>query len=160
MYFLHTCFNVHQYRFGKSWMFCLCFVLDNSKSPSSFSVSELTPVWSQQCTAPQYKREEKRSGTSPLNCTWAPPCSRNNRDSCTHWLVPGSRGFCSSESGNCNWYRKHTIFFLNVCCVLVFYVFVLFCVLVFLYGPFCQGVIDISTLFTTFFLWTSLQFIL
>ena len=32
----------------------------------------------------------------------------------------------------------------------------------FLYGPFCYGVLklDISTLFTTFFIWTSLQFIL
>jgi len=34
--------------------------------------------------------------------------------------------------------------------------------LVFLYGPFCHGALkhDISTLFTTFFVWTSLQFIL
>jgi len=38
-------------------------------------------------------------------------------------------------------------------------VLVLFCILV-LYGPFCHGVLklDISTLFTTFCLWTSLQF--
>jgi len=38
--------------------------------------------------------------------------------------------------------------------------FVMFCV--FLYGPFCHGThkLDLSTLFTTFFLWTSLPFIL
>jgi len=38
--------------------------------------------------------------------------------------------------------------------------FVMFCV--FLYGPFCHGAhkLDLSTLFTTFFLWTSLPFIL
>ena len=37
--------------------------------------------------------------------------------------------------------------------------FVMFCV--FLYGPFCRGAhkLDLSTLFTTFFLWTSLPFI-
>jgi len=37
--------------------------------------------------------------------------------------------------------------------------FVMFCV--FLYGPFCHGAhkLDLSTLFTTFFLWTSLPFI-
>jgi len=38
--------------------------------------------------------------------------------------------------------------------------FVMFCV--FLYGPFCHGAhkLDLSTLFTTFFLWTSPPFIL
>jgi len=38
--------------------------------------------------------------------------------------------------------------------------FVMLCV--FLYGPFCHGAhkIDVSTLFTTFFLWKSLPFIL
>ena len=38
--------------------------------------------------------------------------------------------------------------------------FVKFCV--FLYGPFCHGAhkLDLSTLFTTFFLWTSLSFII
>jgi len=38
--------------------------------------------------------------------------------------------------------------------------FVMFCV--FLYGTFCHGAhkLDLSTLFTTFFLWTSLPFIL
>jgi len=43
----------------------------------------------------------------------------------------------------------------------VVHVFVSFCVLV-LYGPFCHGALklDISTLFTTFFIWSSLQFIL
>ena len=40
------------------------------------------------------------------------------------------------------------------------YCFVMFCV--FLYGPFCHGAhkLDLSTLFTTFFLWTSPPFIL
>ena len=53
------------------------------------------------------------------------------------------------------------MFFLNVCCVLVFYVFLCCSVCWFLYGPFCQGALklDISTLFATFFHWTSLQFI-
>jgi len=38
--------------------------------------------------------------------------------------------------------------------------FVMFCV--FVYGPFCHGAhkLDLSTLFTTFFLWTSPPFIL
>ena len=38
--------------------------------------------------------------------------------------------------------------------------FVMLCV--FLYGPFCHGAhkLDLSTLFTTFYLWTSLPFIL
>jgi len=48
--------------------------------------------------------------------------------------------------------------FLYVCCVFVYSVFVMFCV--FLYGPFCHGAhkLDLSTLFTTFVLWTSLPF--
>jgi len=51
---------------------------------------------------------------------------------------------------------------LNVCCILVFYVFLCCSVCLLLYRPFCHGALklDIFTLFTTFFLWTSLQFIL
>ena len=43
-------------------------------------------------------------------------------------------------------------FYLNVCCILVFHVFLFF------YGPFCHGALklDMPTLFTTFFLRTSL----
>ena len=52
--------------------------------------------------------------------------------------------------------RKNTkkSFFLNVCCVLVFQVFLYSSVCWFLYGPFCNGALkhDISTLFTKFFL--------
>jgi len=46
-------------------------------------------------------------------------------------------------------------------CLGVLRVFVLFCVF-FVYGPFCHVALklDMSTLFTTIFLWTSLQFIL
>jgi len=53
-------------------------------------------------------------------------------------------------------------FFVNVCCVMVFYLFLCGSVGWFLYGPFCHGALklDISTLFTTFCLWTSLQFVL
>jgi len=45
---------------------------------------------------------------------------------------------------------------------MVFYVFLCRSVCLFLYGPFCYGALklDMSTFFTTFFLWTSLQFIL
>jgi len=51
---------------------------------------------------------------------------------------------------------------LNVCCFIVFYVFLCRSVCWFLYRPFCHGALklDISTLFTIFFLWTYLQFIL
>jgi len=58
--------------------------------------------------------------------------------------------------------EKHKkIVFLNVCCVMVFYVFLCRSVCWFLYGPFCHGALkrNLSTFFTTFFLWTSLQFI-
>jgi len=50
----------------------------------------------------------------------------------------------------------------GVCCVMVFYVFLCRSVCWFLYGSFCHGALklDISKLFTPFFLWTSLQFIL
>jgi len=49
--------------------------------------------------------------------------------------------------------RKKSL--LNVCCVMVFYVFLCRSVCWFLYGPFCHGALklDISTLFTTFFLY-------
>ena len=64
---------------------------------------------------------------------------------------------------NIIFFEKHkNSFFLNVCCVLVFYVF-LFCSVFFsVYGPFCHCALnlDMSTLFTTFSLWTSLQFIM
>jgi len=52
--------------------------------------------------------------------------------------------------------------FLIVCCVLVFYVFCVVLCFFIVYGPFCQGAfnLDMSTLFTTLFYWTSLQFIL
>ena len=55
-----------------------------------------------------------------------------------------------------------TSFFLNFSCVMVFYVFFCRSMCWFLYGPFCHGALklDISTLFTTFFLCTSLQFML
>jgi len=55
--------------------------------------------------------------------------------------------------------KKHkNSFFLNVCCALVFYVFLCCSVCWFLYGPFCHGALklNISTVFITFFLWTSL----
>jgi len=50
--------------------------------------------------------------------------------------------------------NPHTKVFLNVCCVMVFYVFLCRSVCWFLYGLFCHGALklDISTLFTTFFL--------
>jgi len=54
-------------------------------------------------------------------------------------------------------------FFLNVSCVMLVYVFLCcYHVCWFLNGLFCHGALklDISTLFTTFFLWTSLQFML
>ena len=53
-------------------------------------------------------------------------------------------------------------FRLELSCVLVFCVFLCCSVCWFLYGPFYHGALklDISTLFTTFFLWTSLKFIL
>jgi len=56
--------------------------------------------------------------------------------------------------------QKKWIFF-NVCCVLLFYAFLCCSVCLFVYGPFCHGdlIFDMSTLFTTFFLWTSLQLI-
>jgi len=56
--------------------------------------------------------------------------------------------------------NTNKLLFLNVCCVLVYAVFC--CVPCVLYGPFCHGAhkLDLSTLFTTFFLWTSLPFIL
>jgi len=59
--------------------------------------------------------------------------------------------------------EKHKkCFFLNVCCVLVLCLFLCCSMCLFLYGPFWHGALklDISTLFTKFFLWTSLQFIL
>ena len=45
---------------------------------------------------------------------------------------------------------------------MVFYVFLCRSVCWILNGPFCHGALklDICTLFTTFFIWTSLQFIL
>ena len=51
---------------------------------------------------------------------------------------------------------------LNGCCVLVFYVFLCGSVCFSMYGPFCQVALklDVSTYFTTFFLRTSLQFII
>ena len=58
--------------------------------------------------------------------------------------------------------EKHkNIVFLNVCCVMMLCVFLCRSVCWFLYGPFCHGALklDVSTLFTTFFIWTSLQFI-
>jgi len=59
-------------------------------------------------------------------------------------------------------WKTQKCFFLNVCCVLVFCLFLYCSVCWFLYGPFCHGTlrIDISTLFTTFFLWKFLQFII
>ena len=50
----------------------------------------------------------------------------------------------------------------GVCCVMVFYMFLCRSVRWFLYGLFCHGALklNISTLFTIFFLWTSFQFIL
>jgi len=47
--------------------------------------------------------------------------------------------------------------FLNVCCVLLFCVFLCCSVFFVLYGPLCHGALrfDMSILFTTFFLWTS-----
>jgi len=62
---------------------------------------------------------------------------------------------------NSDWNRKtHERFFLNVCCVFEFYIFLCCSVCWFLYGPFCQGALKlkISTLFTTFFPWTSHKF--
>ena len=58
--------------------------------------------------------------------------------------------------------KKQTSFFLNSCCVMAFYEFLCRSVCWFLYGPFWHGALklDISTLFTTVFLWTYLQFIL
>jgi len=58
--------------------------------------------------------------------------------------------------------HTHTCFFLNVCCVLVFYVFLCCSVCWFLYGPFCHGALkfDVCSLFATLFLWISLQFII
>jgi len=49
----------------------------------------------------------------------------------------------------------------NITWHLVFYVFLCCSVCWFLYGQFCHGTLklDISTLFTTFFFWTSLQLI-
>jgi len=58
-------------------------------------------------------------------------------------------------------FRSECLLRLGVLCVFVLFC-VCFCVFfVFVYGPFCQCAlnIDMSTLFTTFFLWTSLQFI-
>jgi len=54
---------------------------------------------------------------------------------------------------------KNSYFFMSVASLYTS-CFVMFCV--FLYGPFCHGAhkLDLSTLFTTFFLWTSLPFIL
>jgi len=53
---------------------------------------------------------------------------------------------------------KNSCFFVSVASLCA-PCFVVFCV--FLYGPFCHGAhkFDLSTLFTTFFLWTSLPFI-
>jgi len=52
--------------------------------------------------------------------------------------------------------------FLNICCVMVFYMYLCRSVCWFSYGPFCHGALklDIFTSFTTFFLWTSLTLIL
>ena len=57
--------------------------------------------------------------------------------------------------------EKHKNSFFNVCCVLAFYVCLCCSVCWFLCVPFCQGSLklDISTLFSTFFLWTFLQFL-
>jgi len=58
---------------------------------------------------------------------------------------------------------KHKkVSFLNVCCVMMFYVFLCRSECWFLYEPFCHGTYKLgtSTLFTTFFLWATLQFIL
>jgi len=54
------------------------------------------------------------------------------------------------------------VFFLNVCSVLVFYMFLCCSVYLFLYGPFFHHALklDMSTLFTTFFLSKAFQFIL
>ena len=53
-----------------------------------------------------------------------------------------------------NGVHKTIVFFLNVCCVTVFYVFLCRSVCWFVYGPFGHGALkfDISTLFTTFIL--------
>jgi len=58
--------------------------------------------------------------------------------------------------------EKQKSVFLNACCAFVFYVFLCCSVCWFLYKTFCHGALklDISTKFTTTFLWTSLQFIL
>jgi len=59
-------------------------------------------------------------------------------------------------------FNKMCFFFINVCCVLVFYVFLCCSVCWIWYQSFCHVALklDISTLFTTFFLWTSLQCLL
>jgi len=64
----------------------------------------------------------------------------------------------NENSDNENW----ADFLLNVCCVLVFYVFLCCSVNWFLYAPFGHGALKlgISTLFTTFLLSTLLQLIL
>ena len=61
----------------------------------------------------------------------------------------------------CVWQNPKNTFILNVSCVLVFCVIMCRSVCLFLYGSFCHGVLklDMSTLFTTFFLWTSLIYI-
>ena len=60
------------------------------------------------------------------------------------------------------WKTQKYSLFLNVCCEMVLYVFLCCSVCWFLYGPFCHGALklDISTLFTTFFLWIYFQFLL
>ena len=57
-------------------------------------------------------------------------------------------------------FLNHILFY-NVCCVLVF-TFLCYYVCLFSYWPFCHGALklDMSTLFTTLFLWPFLQFVL
>jgi len=73
----------------------------------------------------------------------------------THWLQNVATGWTQRLT-----FEKHkNSFFLMSVASLYTPCFVMFCV--FLFGPFCHGAhkLDLSTLFTTFFLWTSLLFI-
>jgi len=75
----------------------------------------------------------------------------------SHWPYQGGNSTFLGEmkkkrkKKNPKMHKK--VFFLNVCCVFMFYVFLCCSVCWFLYGPFCHGALklDISTLFTTFF---------